>query len=99
MSLLIGILAIGAIGCKKKSAQISRCLDSLRYIEILKREWANEEGKTTNDIPLWNDLRPFPERWSNNIPICPNGGSYKLNRVGEVPTCSVGGVGHSLTPP
>src|SRR6266480_1912542 len=90
-SLLLVTLAMGATGCEKRSAKISQCVDNLRYIEILKREWANEKGKSSNDVPSWDDLRPFPDRWSNNIPVCPSGGSYKLNRVGEAPTCSIGG--------
>ena len=98
-SLLVLILAMGATGCEKRSAQISRCVDNLHHIEILKREWANEKGKSSNDVPSWDDLRPyFPDRWSNSIPVCPDGAMYTINRIGELPTCSIGGPGHSLPP-
>src|SRR4051812_28655481 len=98
-SFLILILAMGATGCEKRSAQISRCVDNLHHIEILKIEWANEKGKSSNDFPNWGDLRPyFPGSWSNNLPVCPDGGIYAINRIGELPTCSIGGPGHSLPP-
>ena len=85
------------IGIERRTAKISRCKDNLRSLQVFKEMWASEEGKTTNDIPTWNDLRLFfPDRWSNSIPICPVSGSYKINRVGERPTCSVGGLEHSL---
>lgn len=71
-------------------------MDNLRNIELIKRDWANNENKTTNDTPSWDDLRPyFPIRWSNNIPICPSGGIYTIGRVGEIPTCSIGGYEHT----
>lgn len=95
-SFLVLILAMGIMSCEKRSSKRSQCVDNLIYIETLKKEWANERGKSSNDIPTWDDLRPFPDRWSNNIPVCPSGGTYKLNRVGETPTCSNGGLGHSL---
>ena len=95
----IVILAIGLAGCERKSARISACVDNLRNIEICKKLWADNENKTTNDIPNWDDLKPyFPDRWSNSIPICPAGGKYSINRVGKLPTCSIGGPGHSLSP-
>ena len=57
--------------------------------------WADNEGKTTNDIPTWTDLRDYlSDQRINGIPICPDGGSYKINRVGERPTCSIGDANH-----
>ena len=82
---------------QRRTSKISRCKDNLRRIQLFKIEWADDEEKTTNDVPGWNDLRDyFLETWSNGIPICPAGGTYKFNRVREAPTCSIGGPGHSL---
>jgi hypothetical protein len=75
------------------------CINNMRIIESAKNQWMLERGKTTNDVPTWNDLRPyFPDRWSNSIPVCPDGGTYTLGRVGEPPTCSLGDKqwGHKL---
>jgi hypothetical protein len=73
------------------------CINNLRIIVSAKSEWAFENGKTTNDVPTWNDLRPYlPETWSNGIPVCPDGGRYTIGRIGRPPTCSIGGRNHTL---
>ena len=75
------------------------CINNLRQIEVAKSQWALENSKSTNDVATWNDLRPyFPARWTNGMPICPDGGSYTIGRVGESPTCSLGDKepGHKL---
>jgi hypothetical protein len=82
---------------QRRTSKIGRCYDNLRTILLIKTDWEQDKLKTTNDVPTWNDLRGFfPARWSNSIPICPESGSYKINRVNEPPTCSIGGPGHSL---
>jgi hypothetical protein len=73
------------------------CVNNLRVISGAKDSWALEKNKTTNDTPTWNDLRPFlPDRWTNGPPICPQGGTYTIGRVGEPPTCSIGGRWHAI---
>ena len=77
---------------RKKTARIPVCHSNLMNLELIKMDWAGENNKTTNDTPTWDDLRSyFPESWSNNIPVCPAGGTYILGRVGELPRCSIGG--------
>jgi len=77
------------------------CVNRLMQISGAKEQWALEYGKTTNDVPTWTDLYPylsssFTNSWfTNNKPVCPEGGVYILGRVGELPTCSIGGSGHS----
>ncbi len=94
---IVGLTA-GLISCRQPN--FLPCVDNLRNLDLLKRNWANDDNKTTNDVPSWDDLRPyFPSRWSNNIPICPGGGTYRLGRVGEPPTCSIGGPEHSIGGP
>ena len=78
------------------------CVVRLIAIDGFKTEWALEHNKTTNDIPTWGDLRPYlPDEWTNRDwtngrPICPDGGTYSLGRVGKPPTCSIGGPYHSV---
>src|SRR6185369_1967665 len=65
--------------CKRRSAMLSRCHLNLMELQVIKFNWANENGKSTNVSPSWDDLRPyFPDRWSNNIPTCPSGGVYTI---------------------
>jgi hypothetical protein len=64
----------------------NRCIDNLRIIDAAKQEWALDNKKTTNDVPTWNDILPM----MRTMPICPDGGTYTIGRVGEPPTCSIG---------
>jgi len=73
------------------------CINRLRQIDAAKQQWAMEAHKTTNDTPTWSDLYPyiylpyFTNRWfTNGVPVCPEGGTYTLGRVGVPPTCSLG---------
>jgi sensor domain CHASE-containing protein len=78
------------------------CVNRLMQIEAAKVEWALEHNKTTNDVPTWDDIYPylssdFTNRWfTNGRPVCPEGGTYTLGRVGVPPTCSIGGSRHSI---
>ena len=82
------------LGIRKHA--FSKCIDNLHRIEGAKIMWANENAKTTNDVPTWNDLRDYlADQRLNGIPTCQSGGTYKLNRVGVRPTCSIGGAEHS----
>jgi hypothetical protein len=77
------------------------CVNRLMQIQAAKEEWALERNKTTNDVPTWDDLYPylwsgFTNSWfTNGRPVCPEGGTYTLGRVGVPPTCSIGGPRHS----
>jgi hypothetical protein len=95
--LAVAMLTIALSACERRSAKISECVFNLQQIRYCKQQWAGNEEKTTNDVPTWDDLKPFfLPRWSNNIPVCPSGGTYVIGRVGEDPTCPVGGKGHAI---
>jgi hypothetical protein len=66
------------------------CINILRHIDGATETWAFENGKTSNDIPTWEDIRHYfsPD---GRIPKCPQGGKYTLGRKGTPPTCSVPG--------
>lgn len=68
------------------------CVNQLRMIDGAKEQWVLENDKTTNDTPTWDDIVPYLK----SKPVCPDGGIYTLGRVGEPPTCSIGGQGHTL---
>ena len=77
--------------------KLSGCKINLQRIILCKYTWMDESGGTTNDVPTWDDLRVyFPSARLNGIPVCPDGGTYSINRVGERPTCSIGGSRHSV---
>ena len=75
------------------------CINNLRQFDAAKNQWKLEKSKTDDDMPTWDDIRPYlPDRWSNSIPACPDGGVYTLGRVRQPPTCSLGNTqpGHKL---
>ena len=94
---IIAALAMGSVACERRSAKVSRCVSNLHDIQDCKQMWVGDNGKASGDVPTWDDLRHyFPDRWSNSIPVCPSGGAYKIGRNDEAPTCSIGGLGHSI---
>ena len=80
-----------------RSNQMS-CVANLKHIKLSKNEWEKDQpNKDTNVIPTWDNLRPYlPTGWSNGIPVCPKGGTYKIGLLSEPPSCSIGGPRHSL---
>ena len=76
-----------------RSAKASNaCVNNLRQIVATKEQWTLEHHKSTNDVPSWGEVQAYlPGKL-----VCPQGGTYTLGRVGEPPTCSIGGPDHSL---
>ena len=78
------------------------CFERLMMIDSAKNEWAMVMHKSTNDVPTWSDIQPYMSTsltnkyCSNGVPQCPFGGYYTIGRIGESPTCSIGGEGHRL---
>ena len=64
------------------------CINILRQLDGAKQQWALEMNKTAQSVPTWQDIGPY---LNNAIPKCPAGGTYTLNAVEHVPTCSVAG--------
>jgi hypothetical protein len=104
LSAFVAIICLPVfIGCHNTTAAVPRCVGNLEIIEMCKGNWRNQYSKTSNDIPSWDDLRnelmPYTNRTgggTNGVPVCPDGGTYSIGRVGEPPTCSIGGPNHSL---
>jgi hypothetical protein len=71
----------------RETSQRNACINNLRRIDAAKQEWALEKNKTNGDIPTKEDLMPYIGRW----PVCPSGGTYSINPIGEPPTCSFSG--------
>ena len=81
----------------RNTAASNACVENLRRIELAKQQWAVENHRTTNDVPTWDDLRPYIGKSPGEVLRCPGGGTYTLGRVGEPPRCSIGGI-HTLPP-
>ena len=71
------------------------CSMKLQQIDHAKQIWATANNKAETDTPAEQDLAPYLR--NGNMPVCPCGGTYKINAVGEKPTCSVSG--HEMPQP
>ena len=78
----------------KSQAVVERdaCIANLKLIEAAKLQWALINNKTETDLPTAQDLLPY---FKDGVsPVCPSGGTYTINTVGQAPTCSI--PGHAL---
>jgi len=63
------------------------CISNLRLIDDAKQQWATDQAKPLTAVPTVKDLMPYFK--DKGFPECPDGGTYSLNAVDEVPTCSI----------
>ena len=68
-------------------------------IDGAKQQWAFDHHADSNAMPTWDDIRPYvmsPTPKDFKWLTCPAGGTYTIGRIGDPPTCSYGGPGHTL---
>lgn len=70
-------------------ANANACINNLRQIDAAKQQWALEKNKDATDVPTAQDLASYFK--DGVLPVCPDGGTYTINAVGMLPTCSVPG--------
>ena len=71
------------------------CTSNLEALKRVKQEWAAKTGKPADATPTEEDL--FGRSWTNRMPVCPAGaGVYRIGKLSENPTCSLGGPAHSV---
>jgi hypothetical protein len=70
-------------------ANANICISNLRQIDAAKQQWALEKGKAITDVPTTQDLTPYFK--DAVFPLCPDGGTYTINAIGELPVCSIPG--------
>ena len=97
---IVAAVVLPAFIRARSTSASNACVNTLRQIAGAKEQWAVENRKGTNDIPSWAEIKPY--LWHTETPHCPDGGTYILGRVGELPRCSlgpafVGGKEHILT--
>jgi len=87
--------AVAQITVEQAEAAVERrntCINNLRQIDAAKQQWALENNKPADAIPAAQDLLPYLK--DGIFPVCPSGGTYTINAVGDLPTCSI--PGHAL---
>ncbi len=81
--------AQAAQAAQAEAADRNACINNLRQLDAAKQQWALEKNKTAVAVPTAQDLAAYFKE--GVLPVCPSGGSYSLNAVGELPACSVAG--------
>jgi chromosome segregation ATPase len=69
------------------AASANACINNLRLIAAAKQQWALDKNKAATDVPTIQDLAGYFQ--DGNFPVCPDGGTYTINAVGEAPACSI----------
>ena len=93
---IIGLLAAIAIPSFTKAralAQTQVCIENLAQIQSAKQLWGLDNGKLNGATPLQADLIGDTQ-YIRLMPVCPAGGTYTLNSIGQIATCTV--AGHAL---
>jgi competence protein ComGC len=71
----------------RDTAMKNLCANNLSQIAQAKNSWALLNKKLPTDVPTESDLAEYLK--GGHLPKCPAGGEYKINAVGEPPTCSI----------
>lgn len=93
---LIGMLAAIAIPNFVKArnvAMTNMCINNLRQIDGAKQIWALENKRDGSQTPTGQELDKYLKHGFDSL-VCPAGGRYLINPVGQKPTCSI--PGHQL---
>jgi RNA polymerase sigma-70 factor, ECF subfamily len=75
---------------------IAACRDNLQRIQGAKQQWALEFKKPNGTQVTWQNLLDpdnsgrVGQGYLRTSKVCPSGGEYSLNPVGQAPTCSLG---------
>jgi len=89
---LMAAIAIPSFVKARQTSQQNACINNLRIIDAAKEQWALANRKSEGDEV---DLAGICEYIKGGtLPVCPQGGVYTVNPIGEDPTCSI--PGHSL---
>jgi prepilin-type N-terminal cleavage/methylation domain-containing protein len=86
---IIGLLAAIAIPNfvrARQTSQTNACINNLRIIDAAKQQWALEKAQTSS--PAISDIVPYIGRGGSVMPSEPLGGTYVINVLTNVPTCS-----------
>jgi prepilin-type N-terminal cleavage/methylation domain-containing protein len=93
---LLAAIAIPNFVKARTASQKSACIANLKQINGAKATWALEAKKVNSDSPADTDLFGSTS-YIRTKPGCPANGTYTIDTVANVPTCSLGtSDGHTL---
>ena len=87
---IIGLLAAVAVPNftnARKTSRKNTCINNLRQIDAAKEQWALDNSKNTGDAVVEDDIKGYLK--GNALPSEPASGSYTIEVVGTLPSCSL----------
>jgi prepilin-type N-terminal cleavage/methylation domain-containing protein len=94
---LLAAIALPNLVHARTHSQANACINNLRQISDASDQFAIEAHKITGaHVSLNLDLTPYIKmNASRRLPTCPAGGTYGIEKIGDIPACSLG---NSVTP-
>src|SRR2546423_7496535 len=86
---LLAAIAIPNFVKARTSSQRSACVANLKQISGAKATWALEAKKVNTDSPADTDLFGATQ-YIRSKPGCPANGTYTVDTVANLPTCTLG---------
>ena len=102
IGIALGILAIYYVAVPNfvnshRHTPFNSCINNLRMLDSVKQQLALEKQLPVGTVVEPKQIQPFLGRDGKGVfPKCPQGGTYSLNPIGQLPTCSI--KGHVLVP-
>jgi type II secretory pathway pseudopilin PulG len=72
----------------REDGRTQECVRNLRAIQKAKADWGRDHPEQAGGEPTDRDLFG-PGRYLSRKPVCPSGGTYHVNALGEKASCSV----------
>jgi type II secretory pathway pseudopilin PulG len=87
---IICALAIPNMLAAQRRSQTQSCILNLKMIQRAKNSWAVMNKKSSGALPTTADLTGAgADNSLTTYPKCPGGGTYSINDVATVPTCTI----------
>ena len=86
---LLAAIAIPGFVRARAASQQGACINNLRQVDYGKSNYAIETGNTPSALTV------IVPTYVKRTPTCPASGTYAINALGTLPTCSIGS-GHTM---
>src|SRR5882757_4738721 len=94
IGIVIGLLAIYWVAVPefnhRRPNPANSCINNLRLLDSAKQQLELETNLPPGTVVEPKQIQPFIGRGQEGeFPKCPMGGTYTLNPIGQLPTCSI----------
>ncbi len=86
LTLCFLVWAVPTFRAVQNRSEANACGGNMRMLDSAKEQWAMSVGVTNGPVDLVGVLSYIK---GNRMPLCPSGGEYTLDDIGETPQCSL----------